>query len=123
MIDGAPRPDAPHPAATRPAPAGLVVCASAFVALGRSFGFAAGDRGVKRHGPYAIVRHPIYASYVLLVFGYLAQSLSIRNVLVLVLVCGCNVGQIRAEERFLAQSPDYRGYRAAVRWSLVPGIW
>ena len=104
--------------------AGLALCVSAFVALGRSFGFAPADRGVKRHGPYAIVRHPIYASYVLLMLGYLTQSISMRNALVMIFVCGCNVGRIRAEERFLAATgTEYASYQAAVRWRLVPGIW
>jgi protein-S-isoprenylcysteine O-methyltransferase Ste14 len=103
--------------------AGLVVCVAAFLALGRSFGFAPADRGLRRHGPYAVVRHPIYAGYVLLVFGYLAQSISVRNGLVLLLVLGCNIGRIRAEERFLETGPEYARYEGAVRWRLVPGLW
>jgi protein-S-isoprenylcysteine O-methyltransferase Ste14 len=103
--------------------AGLAVCVAAFIALGRSFGFAPADRGVRRRGPYAIVRHPVYAGYVLLQLGYLSQSLSIRNALVMIFVSGCNLGRIRAEERFLATGPEYASYRAAVRWKLVPGLW
>jgi len=103
--------------------AGLAVCAAAFTALGRSFGFAPADRGVRRRGPYAIVRHPIYAGYVLLLLGYLSQSLSARNALTMIFVCGCNVGRIRAEECFLAAGSEYARYQAAVRWRLAPGIW
>jgi protein-S-isoprenylcysteine O-methyltransferase Ste14 len=103
--------------------AGLVVCAAAFVALGRSFGFAPADRGLRRRGPYAIVRHPIYAGYVLLQLGYLSQSISIRNALVMVFVCGCNVGRIHAEERLLATGTEYASYQVAVRWRLFPTIW
>ena len=40
---------------------GLVICVASFLALGRSFGFVAADRGLVRRGPYAVVRHPIYA--------------------------------------------------------------
>jgi protein-S-isoprenylcysteine O-methyltransferase Ste14 len=102
--------------------AGLAVCVAAFIALGRSFGFAPADRGVRRHGPYAIVRHPIYAGYVLLLLGYLAQSLSVRNALVMIFVCGCNAGRIQAEERLLATETEYVTYQSDVRWKLVPGI-
>jgi protein-S-isoprenylcysteine O-methyltransferase Ste14 len=103
--------------------AGLSVCVASFFALGRSFGFAPADRGLRRRGPYAIVRHPIYASYFLLQAGYVLQSLSLRNVLVMVFVCSCNVGRALAEERFLVTSGHYDDYRTNVRWRLLPGVW
>jgi protein-S-isoprenylcysteine O-methyltransferase Ste14 len=103
--------------------AGLTVCVASFFALGRSFGFAPADRGLRQRGPYSIVRHPIYASYVLLQFGYVLQSISVRNVLVMVLVCSCNIGRARAEERFLSSSAAYDEYEASVRWRLLPGVW
>ena len=102
---------------------GLTICVWSFLALGRSFGFVAADRGLVRRGPYAVVRHPIYASYLLLQSGYLLQSLSVRNVLVMVFVTGCNVGRARAEDRMLATSDQYDAYRRRVRWRLVPGVW
>lgn len=40
------------------------------------FGFVAADRGLKTRGPYAVVRHPMYASYLLLQSGYVLRSLS-----------------------------------------------
>ena len=102
---------------------GLAMCVVSFVALGRSFGFVAADRGLVRRGPYAVVRHPIYASYVVLQVGYLLQSLSVRNALVVVAVTACNVGRVRAEDRLLATSEGYGAYRAQVRWRLLPGVW
>lgn len=102
---------------------GLAICAASFFSLGRSFGFAPADRGVKRRGTYAVVRHPIYASYLFLLLGYVFQSVSIRNVVVMVFVLGCDVGRALAEERFLDSSSPYREYRARVRWRMVPGIW
>ena len=103
--------------------AGLAFCVTSFFALGRSFGFAPADRGLKRRGPYAVVRHPIYASYFLLQLGYVFQSLSWRNALVMLFVCGCNIGRVLSEERFLASSGSYDDYRADVRWRLLPGVW
>jgi protein-S-isoprenylcysteine O-methyltransferase Ste14 len=102
---------------------GLAICITSFLALGRSFGFVAADRGLVQRGPYAIVRHPIYASYLFLQAGYLLQSISIRNALVLVLASGCNVGRAIAEDRMLATNDHYDDYRVQVRWRLIPGVW
>ena len=54
----------------------------------------------------------------LLQLGYLMQSLSTRNALVMAFVCTCNVGRIRAEERFLAPGSEYVSYQAAVHWKV-----
>jgi protein-S-isoprenylcysteine O-methyltransferase Ste14 len=102
---------------------GLAICIGSFLTLGRSFGFAAADRGLVRGGPYAVVRHPIYASYLLLQAGYLLQSISVWNALVMVFVTSCNVGRALAEDRMLATNVHYGTYRAQVRWRLVPGVW
>ncbi|HEY2562423.1 MAG TPA: isoprenylcysteine carboxylmethyltransferase family protein [Acidimicrobiales bacterium] len=102
---------------------GLAICIASFLALGRSFGFAAADRGLVRRGPYAVVRHPIYASYLFLQFGYLLQSISVWNGLVMLLVTSCNVGRALAEDRLLATNEQYDAYRTQVRWRLVPGLW
>lgn len=102
---------------------GVAICIASLLTLGRSFGFAAADRGVVERGPYAVVRHPLYASYLLIGTGYLLQSLSVRNALVMVLGSGCNVGRALVEERLLDRNEDYAGYRRHVPWRLVPGLW
>jgi protein-S-isoprenylcysteine O-methyltransferase Ste14 len=102
---------------------GVVICLWSFFALGRSFGFAAADRGLVQRGPYRIVRHPIYASYVALQVGYLLQSFSLRNLTVVVLATACNAGRIWAEERVLATNDAHAAYRARVRWKVLPGLW
>jgi protein-S-isoprenylcysteine O-methyltransferase Ste14 len=102
---------------------GLAICVASFLALGRSFGFAAANRGLVNRGPYRVVRHPIYASYVLLQAGYLLQSISIGNALVMVFASSCNVGRALAEERLLTTSEQYDAYRHRVRWRLLPGVW
>lgn len=102
---------------------GLAFCVLSFLTLGRSFGFVAADRGLVRSGPYGVVRHPIYASYVLLQAGYVLQSLSVANVLVMLVASGCNVGRAKAEDRVLATNDAYAAYRDRVRWRLLPGVW
>ena len=102
---------------------GLTICVASFLALGRSFGFAAADRGLVQRGPYQFVRHPIYASYFFLQIGYLLQSLSIQNALIIVFICGCNIGRAVVEERLLVTSSHYEEYRLRVPWRLMPGVW
>ncbi len=102
---------------------GLGICVASFLTLGRSFGFVAADRGLVQRGPYAVVRHPIYASYLLLQFGYVLQSFSLRNALVMVFASGCNVGRAVVEDRVLAANEASRAYRDRVRWRLIPGLW
>jgi protein-S-isoprenylcysteine O-methyltransferase Ste14 len=122
------RPDGAHPpwglsAGLALQLVGVLIALWSLTTLGRSFGFAAADRGLVSRGPYAIVRHPVYAAYVLLLAGYLFQSVSVRNALVALLAIGCDVGRIRAEERVLAQNPAHSDYRRRVRWKMVPGLW
>ena len=102
---------------------GLLICVASFLTLGRSFGFVAADRGLVRRGPYAVVRHPIYGSYLLLQSGYLLQSISVRNILVLLFVTGCNVGRALAEDRMLATSEHHEAYRGRVPWMMLRGVW
>jgi len=122
------RPDGAHPhwgvvAGFDAQMIGLVICVASFFALGRSFGFAAADRGLVQRGTYSLVRHPIYASYFFLQIGYLLQSLSLRNTLVVVFICSCNIGRAVVEERLLVSSGPYGDYRLRVPWRLVPGVW
>jgi protein-S-isoprenylcysteine O-methyltransferase Ste14 len=102
---------------------GLVICVASFSNLGRSFGFAAADRGIKTRGTYSVVRHPIYASYIFLLLGYVLQSISIRNVIVMLTVLSFDAGRVVAEERLLNSNSSYLIYRHKVRWRVIPGLW
>jgi len=37
---------------------------------------------VKTRGPYAVVRHPVYASYLLIQSGYVLQAMSLHTIAV-----------------------------------------
>jgi protein-S-isoprenylcysteine O-methyltransferase Ste14 len=102
---------------------GLAICIWSFLALRRSFGFAAADRGLVTVGPYAVVRHPIYGAYLLLQCGYVLQSVSLRNVIVFLVASGFNVGRALVEDELLARNPAHASYRAKVRSRMIPGIW
>ncbi len=102
---------------------GLSISVLSLLVLGRAFGFAAADRGLVRRGPYAIVRHPIYAAYFLVQLGYVLQTVSLWNVLVMFGATSCNVGRALVEEHLLATSGTYEAYRMQTRWRLLPGVW
>jgi protein-S-isoprenylcysteine O-methyltransferase Ste14 len=102
---------------------GVAIVVASLLTLGRSFGFAAADRGVVTRGPYTVVRHPMYAAYLLLQSGYLLQSISVRNAAVLLFGTICNAGRALAEERLLANNRDYLAYRHHVRRRIIPGVW
>jgi protein-S-isoprenylcysteine O-methyltransferase Ste14 len=102
---------------------GLALAVASLAALGRSFGFVAADRGLVTRGPYAVVRHPVYAAYLLIQCGYVLQAVSVPNIAVLAAAAGCNVGRAICEERVLAGRSDYAAYRKRVRRRLLPGVW
>jgi protein-S-isoprenylcysteine O-methyltransferase Ste14 len=75
-------------------------------------------------GPYAIVRHPMYAGVILMfLFTPLALGSSLALVAVVPLAV-LIVLRIRNEETVLARElPGYVEYCGKVRYRLVPGIW
>ncbi len=103
--------------------AGAALAITATVFLGRSFGIVAANRGVKTGGVYRIVRHPIYASYIVGLTGYLLAAISIWNVLVIAIALAFQIRRIYAEESVLMADPEYREYAERVRYRLVPYIW
>ena len=122
------RPGGAHSGATDAAgialqAAGLIVVFLSLAKLGRSFGLVAASRELITAGPYRVVRHPLYAAYVVVQAGYLLQSPRPWNVFVFALVWGCQVARIHAEERLLVESETYRRYMHRTTFRLLPGIW
>jgi protein-S-isoprenylcysteine O-methyltransferase Ste14 len=103
--------------------AGLVLNIAAKLALNRSFGLAAANRGVKRAGPYRLVRHPMYAGYVTTQVAFLLLNPHPWNLAVYALGWSMQILRIRAEERVLLQDEAYRAYAAKTRYRLIPGLY
>jgi protein-S-isoprenylcysteine O-methyltransferase Ste14 len=104
----------------------LVGLTMAIVALGslrRSFGLAPANRGIKTSGMYRFVRHPLYASYLVALSGYLLAYPAPRN---FVLLAASIVGQLirmSLEERLLLEDQTYVRYAARTRFRIVPGLY
>jgi len=75
-------------------------------------------------GPYAIVRHPMYASALLYLVGTPLALGSYWGLVPLVAMLPFLIWRLFDEEKFLAENlPGYSEYRKKVRHRLVPGIW
>lgn len=93
------------------------------ITLGRRFGIRPAWRGLALRGPYRLVRHPMYLSYVLADIGYNLGEWNAGTVL-LVLAGWTALGyRIHAEERVLAHDAGWSSYRDVVRSRLIPGVW
>ena len=102
---------------------GMLTQISAKVALGRSFGVVAANRGVKVTGLYRFVRHPMYAGYTITQIGFLVASPSWHNTIIYSTVLAIQFARILREERLLNQDPSYRDYASRVQYRLVPKIF
>jgi protein-S-isoprenylcysteine O-methyltransferase Ste14 len=102
---------------------GLLIVIAGKLTLGRSFGIAAANRGVVIAGPYTIVRHPIYAGYVLTHIAFACAHATLWNVAILVVTDAALVLRALHEERLLAKDGSYQTYCARVGWHLVPGVF
>lgn len=91
--------------------------------LGRSFGIVAANRGIQTGGPYRVVRHPIYAAYVLAFGGFVLAHPAPINVAILATWLVVQVLRVRAEERLLMRDTRYELYARQVRYRLIPGWW
>ena len=75
-------------------------------------------------GPYAIVRHPMYADALFLMIGAPLLLGSLWGLLGVLPVLPLLALRIRGEEAVLMDGlPGYRAYAAKVRFRLVPGVW
>jgi protein-S-isoprenylcysteine O-methyltransferase Ste14 len=122
-------------ALTRPTPAGMAAVAVVFqssglvlmqvadLCLGRHFGLLPANRGVVTCGLFRLIRHPVYAAWLVYAFGTLMVVPIINNLALLALTIPFMVWRINLEEELLDRDPQYRAYRQRVRWRLVPGVF
>jgi protein-S-isoprenylcysteine O-methyltransferase Ste14 len=102
---------------------GIIFQISSKLTLRRSFGLIAANRGVKVGGPYALVRHPMYAGYLFSHIGLLLLSPIWFNLLLYCAAWTAQILRIMAEERLLLGDQRYVDYSAKVRYRLIPGAF
>ncbi len=103
--------------------AGNMVQIAAKLFLRRSFGIAPANRGVKTDGMYKIVRHPMYAGYLLVHIGILILMPTVLNLVIYAIGWWAQILRLLAEERLLSEDPAYRAFMQKTRWRLIPGVF
>jgi protein-S-isoprenylcysteine O-methyltransferase Ste14 len=119
-------------------PFSLVIAGDILVILGLSIVFlvfreniytsgtigVAKDQTVISTGPYAIVRHPMYAGAFVMIFG-IPLALGSWWALIFVLLLDASIiWRLLEEEKFLSvHLPGYREYCAKIKHRLIPFIW
>jgi protein-S-isoprenylcysteine O-methyltransferase Ste14 len=84
----------------------------------------AADQRVISTGPYALVRHPMYAAALVMLLGMPIALGSWWGVLTMAVVVPAVVWRLLDEERFLARNlPGYTEYQRKVRYRLLPLVW
>ena len=120
------------------APAALVICADLIVLAGyllvirvfRENSYASRVVEVEQNqqvissGPYAVVRHPMYASALIYLFGIPLALGSYWGLVVLGVMIPFLIWRLFDEERFLAKNlTGYTEYQQRVKYRLVPFVW
>lgn len=114
---------APEAATVAVSAAGLLIVIGGKLSLGRSFGLIPANRGIVRSGLYRVVRHPIYAGYLVTHVAYLAANPSVWNLAVLVTGALALTARAVCEEATLSRDAGYRDYLSRVRWRMAPGVF
>jgi protein-S-isoprenylcysteine O-methyltransferase Ste14 len=119
-------------------PALASLCGDMMVALGFFFVFrvfkensytsgiveVAAEQKVISTGPYAVIRHPMYAGALILLLGVPLALGSWWGLLTIIPMTMVLAWRVRDEERFLAKNlAGYSEYRTKVKYRLVPFIW
>jgi protein-S-isoprenylcysteine O-methyltransferase Ste14 len=119
-------------------PVGLVVLGDLLVVVGFYFIFLvyrenpfssatieiAKDQRVISTGPYALVRHPMYASALLYLIGTPLALGSYWGLSGLAIMMPFLIWRLLDEERFLAKNlSGYGEYQKRVRYRLIPFVW
>lgn len=103
--------------------AGAVFQLAGLLSLNRSIGLVPARRELKTGGSFRLVRHPLYASYLLMFTGYLLTNASAANLLVYCALLALLLARIVREEHHLGREADYRAYMARVKYRVIPFVF
>lgn len=101
----------------------MAVQIAGLLSLNRSFGLVAAQREIKTGGACRVIRHPLYASYLISLSGYLLANTSLANTVTYVATITMMLARLLREERCLSTDVRYRVYMRQVKYRLLPFIF
>jgi protein-S-isoprenylcysteine O-methyltransferase Ste14 len=82
------------------------------------------DQRVISTGPYAWVRHPMYAAALVMLLGISPALGSWWGIPIVIAILPALIWRLTDEEQFLVRNlPGYPEYRGRVRYRLLPFVW
>jgi protein-S-isoprenylcysteine O-methyltransferase Ste14 len=93
------------------------------MSLNRRMAIAPANRGVQAKWAYAVVRHPMYAGYMVAQVGYLIHNPTWINAALYLCVWSLQGARILREERHLSLDDEYRAYMRQTPFRLIPGVF
>lgn len=82
------------------------------------------DQKVISTGPYALVRHPMYAGAIVMLLGIPIALGSWWGILIVAAILPALIWRLFEEEKFLARNlAGYVEYQSRVRYRLIPTVW
>jgi len=102
---------------------GLSMVIAGKLALGRSFGIIPANRGIVMEGAYKLVRHPIYAGYLVTHLAFAFAHPLVWNVVILTVADLALMVRALREEQVLRADRAYEDYCRRVAWHVLPGVF
>jgi protein-S-isoprenylcysteine O-methyltransferase Ste14 len=82
------------------------------------------EKNMIYHGPYRIIRHPIYFCALFFFTGSFLVFPTFMNIVFIILLLAGYITLTKVEDDFLRKNLDfYQKYAQTVRFRLLPGIW
>jgi len=102
---------------------GMLLSIFALLALGRNVSIIPQARKLVRHGPYRLVRHPLYLGELICVLGIVVAEITIPKITVFLLFMTAQIYRSLWEEKLLISTfPEYKEYSSKKR-RFIPGIF
>lgn len=102
---------------------GMSFTVYSLITLGRSFGVEPQVRTLVQHGPYRLIRNPLYVGEMVTLTGAVCFDPTLLKIAILLTMGAIQAYRVTQEERILEENlPEYAAYKLRTR-RFVPGVF